>query len=345
MYYIYKYYHDDELLYIGKTNDLWARYKQHKNDWERYNEINKIMYTVCNTKDDMDMLEKLLIRKYKPVLNKAELCDNTSLTIAFEEPAFSVFTKEEMNKRKKEDAKQEKINNNLRHEKKNKKKFPYQEPFDLNFWSQIYKYILEAYLMNSEHTNIIDVRMLGIGPEEFKEKISYTFLPSYEIDGIEMLGINGYSSSSKCPYIFSLMYDMNKFRDNFEVWHAALSGTNPNEISGWLREDYNRKTFEINFRNNPRYDIWKKIYSLISKAAKEGKGEIEIRKDAVNIYELEDVSSLNEYSIVRMHDQACVHMFGITNYSIPHVGNNLKIRFSEEIYWEYYDVWRRGFRD
>lgn len=231
MYYIYKYYHDNELLYIGKTNDLWNRYKQHKNDWERYDEINRIMYTVCNTKDDMDMMEKLLIRKYKPVLNKAELSDSTSLTITFEEPTFFIFTKEEIENRKKEDEKQKEIDNSFRRIKKPKKTFPHQKPLDVKFWSKIYGYVLEAYLMNSEHTNIIDVRTLGISPEEFKEKISYTLLSNHENDDLEMLGINGYGSSSKCSYIFSLTYDIDKFRDNFEIWQALLNGVNPNEIS------------------------------------------------------------------------------------------------------------------
>lgn len=70
-YYIYFYYDDaDTLLYIGKSIDVWARWKQHKEDpW--INEVKKIGVVECDDIPSMDILERYFIARHKTKYNKA----------------------------------------------------------------------------------------------------------------------------------------------------------------------------------------------------------------------------------------------------------------------------------
>ena len=70
-YYLYKYFIDDELVYIGITNDLYGRYLQHKNDWEEYDKINFIEYYGHESYTFIASLENIFIKYFKPKLNKS----------------------------------------------------------------------------------------------------------------------------------------------------------------------------------------------------------------------------------------------------------------------------------
>lgn len=69
--YIYFYYIDDKLMYVGRTKDVWLRYKQHCNEKEKYNKINKIKVAQCQTKTDMIFYEIYYINKFLPPWNSA----------------------------------------------------------------------------------------------------------------------------------------------------------------------------------------------------------------------------------------------------------------------------------
>lgn len=61
----------NEIIYIGKADDIHARLKNHKHLCsECYEELYTIEYTIIDNKADRDILELLLISKLKPKYNK-----------------------------------------------------------------------------------------------------------------------------------------------------------------------------------------------------------------------------------------------------------------------------------
>lgn len=84
-YYIYKYVDNEEIIYIGQTNNLNKRINQHTKDkLEGFN--GKIYYFECPNKTAMDSWEYCLINKYHPAYNVALNDDNTNINI--EEPQW-----------------------------------------------------------------------------------------------------------------------------------------------------------------------------------------------------------------------------------------------------------------
>lgn len=67
-FYLYKYVSNDNIIYIGQTNSLKRRVQQHTQD-KLYNFKGKIYYTNCGSKKELDLLEAILINKYKPEFN------------------------------------------------------------------------------------------------------------------------------------------------------------------------------------------------------------------------------------------------------------------------------------
>ena len=62
---------DNTIIYIGKADDIHARLMQHKHlPIDCYHSIKTIEYAVVENKIDRDILEILLISKYKPKYNK-----------------------------------------------------------------------------------------------------------------------------------------------------------------------------------------------------------------------------------------------------------------------------------
>ena len=76
VYYFLNY--DDEIIYVGRTNDIKRRMKEHfvkgHLDKSCYEEVNKIMFAKVNdSKYDTEICETLLINKYKPKYNKEKV--------------------------------------------------------------------------------------------------------------------------------------------------------------------------------------------------------------------------------------------------------------------------------
>ena len=67
-FYLYKYVSNDNIIYIGQTNSLKRRVQQHTQD-KLYNFKGEIYYTNCGSKKELDLLEAILINKYKPEFN------------------------------------------------------------------------------------------------------------------------------------------------------------------------------------------------------------------------------------------------------------------------------------
>ena len=74
--YVYKFVdYTDTIIYIGKTEDIDRRMKQHFNgkghlDKECYDSVCEIYYIKLDGKTNMDIYETYLINKYRPKYNK-----------------------------------------------------------------------------------------------------------------------------------------------------------------------------------------------------------------------------------------------------------------------------------
>jgi len=95
-YYVYKYYINDELLYVGRTNDFIKRFKQHLNEDIQYNNVTKIAIATFFSSGDMMLYEKYYITKFHPPLNKVDM-QFTSPTFILPEPEWNIYTREEFN--------------------------------------------------------------------------------------------------------------------------------------------------------------------------------------------------------------------------------------------------------
>lgn len=93
MYGIYSIYNNDNLIYIGKTNNFHTRLKTHMSLQPWKHDITHIAIAECKTKVDMDLYEKYYINKLHPKYNKA-LVYNEIPTFAVEELSFKKFTLE-----------------------------------------------------------------------------------------------------------------------------------------------------------------------------------------------------------------------------------------------------------
>lgn len=101
--YVYKYVYNNEIIYIGKTDkSLPRRLNQHgKNGdnidskyWDKINNSD-IYYCYANNRTMSDVIESELIRRYKPICNKAKKSDWSG--IEFIEPKWYFFDKNIMN--------------------------------------------------------------------------------------------------------------------------------------------------------------------------------------------------------------------------------------------------------
>lgn len=80
--FIYKFINSsDEIIYIGKTNNLTRRIQHHSHlPEEAYEELYEIHYTTMNTVSDQHIMEIALINYYKPIYNQQDKKDD-DLTI------------------------------------------------------------------------------------------------------------------------------------------------------------------------------------------------------------------------------------------------------------------------
>lgn len=79
VYFIYN--HNDELIYIGKTNDIYNRILQHHKDKKiNKNDINYIDIEILESLCDASVREIYYINKYKPILNQRDVFEGTLTT-------------------------------------------------------------------------------------------------------------------------------------------------------------------------------------------------------------------------------------------------------------------------
>ena len=72
---IYKYIHNNKVIYVGKTDaedGFQKRIKRHEKEHELFNQ-SKIYIHLCKDQTETDSLETILINAYKPIFNKAKL--------------------------------------------------------------------------------------------------------------------------------------------------------------------------------------------------------------------------------------------------------------------------------
>ena len=71
-YYVYKYIENNNIVYIGQTINLKARITAHK--YDQLKDFNgEIFYTELNTKQEMDLIELILINQFHPIYNTKNL--------------------------------------------------------------------------------------------------------------------------------------------------------------------------------------------------------------------------------------------------------------------------------
>ena len=81
---------NEEVIYVGKTNDLNTRLRSHQeNKPELWNEHTKILFNKFDNENDQSAYEKLMIMKYSPKYN---ITDNFNSTIEIIDPRADTWT-------------------------------------------------------------------------------------------------------------------------------------------------------------------------------------------------------------------------------------------------------------
>lgn len=93
-YYVYKYYINDQLLYVGRTNNFIERFKQHLRENSEYNKVTRIDIATFDLDGDMMLYEKYYITKFHPPLNKKDM-QFSSPSFELPEPKWISYTREE----------------------------------------------------------------------------------------------------------------------------------------------------------------------------------------------------------------------------------------------------------
>lgn len=91
--YLYKYVYNNQIIYIGKTNNsLQQRIYAHANEskFQPYVKESKIYIMELANSTEVNALEMLLINKYQPLLNYADKHDKTT-NIKFEELTWNTY--------------------------------------------------------------------------------------------------------------------------------------------------------------------------------------------------------------------------------------------------------------
>lgn len=86
-YYVYKYVHQGDVIYIGKTDDVARRVNEHasgqglEEKFLPYLEGVDIYFHECGNEVEMSALERLLINQYKPILNIVDVQPGASTIV------------------------------------------------------------------------------------------------------------------------------------------------------------------------------------------------------------------------------------------------------------------------
>ena len=68
-YYVYIYYKENIVMYVGQTIAPYERYMQHLKEDDVFKEVNTVKILECNSRIDMDIIEMYYINKLRPLLN------------------------------------------------------------------------------------------------------------------------------------------------------------------------------------------------------------------------------------------------------------------------------------
>lgn len=93
-YYVYKYYINDQLLYVGRTNNFIERFKQHLRENPEYDKVTRIDIATFDSDGDMMLYEKYYITKFHPPLNKKDM-QFSSPSFELPEPEWISYTRAE----------------------------------------------------------------------------------------------------------------------------------------------------------------------------------------------------------------------------------------------------------
>ena len=97
MYYIYLYYCDNDLLYVGKTINSGQRFKSHKSSSFWFKKATHIHIGKCSTESDMNIYELYYINKLTPKFNIASVT-NSKPSFILPELDFKIYTIKEFMK-------------------------------------------------------------------------------------------------------------------------------------------------------------------------------------------------------------------------------------------------------
>lgn len=93
-YYIYKYMAANEIIYIGKTyRPLSERIYEHslESKFQAYSAVSYVCWFEVSSRVEMDVAEKILIAKYKPVLNVVDNDESVLVFTDFTEPEWKSY--------------------------------------------------------------------------------------------------------------------------------------------------------------------------------------------------------------------------------------------------------------
>lgn len=91
MFYIYLFYNEKTLLYVGKSINIYSRFNSHKSSQKWFSEVTHIHIATCQNKIDMDIYELYYINKLNPLYNIASVNDSPP-TFKITELEFEAFT-------------------------------------------------------------------------------------------------------------------------------------------------------------------------------------------------------------------------------------------------------------
>ena len=120
---LYKYVYDGEIIYIGKSNSsIYQRINNHARESKFLPYIEKSQIYVCMLRNstETDVCEKLLINKYRPILNVVDKHDLFS-SLQFNEPGWISYS-EYLSKRPKEQIARSEIDKEERRRRRAEKK-------------------------------------------------------------------------------------------------------------------------------------------------------------------------------------------------------------------------------
>ncbi|WP_300381199.1 GIY-YIG nuclease family protein [Clostridium sp.] len=91
MFYIYLFYNEKTLLYVGKSINIYSRFNSHKSSQKWFSEVTHIHIATCQNKIDMDIYELYYINKLNPLYNIASVNDSPP-TFTITKLEFKAFT-------------------------------------------------------------------------------------------------------------------------------------------------------------------------------------------------------------------------------------------------------------